>query len=312
MARTLVWLVAACAFTMSGCSDAELTAMGAGSVGGDMGVEDGAIIDGIVVDPSIFPVPGADVFWGAGGEFVQTDANGSFRLGPLPGGQLTVRAEKKGYSAAEQVVTLVEGETLKLRLTIEPIAGDVPFHETASRTMYIICHAPISLRPVIEGGISAPCGLLVDVATGGSNTIDQSTYLFTVEKPGLANLVLEMTWSPQPMGHDGLLQLSSMGGLNPAGGSGAMIDKTVYADEQSSPFWYMLTPGKLHPANTGGNTPFYPQPNTTEKFKMFVAGGTGNNTVPNVGVFVEYKPTVYTTFFYNRAAPPRFSFLPDQ
>ena len=57
---------------------------------------------------------------------------------------------------------------------------------------------------------------------------------------------------------------------------------------------------------------FYPEPNATQKFELLVAGGEGNTTIPNGAVFVEFRPMVYLSFFYNRQARDAFTALPDE
>ncbi|HEX9816462.1 MAG TPA: hypothetical protein VGB18_05735, partial [Candidatus Thermoplasmatota archaeon] len=218
---------------------------------------------------------------------------------------------KRGYASKEQQVTVAEGDETRVRLTLEAVASDVPHHETFSEAMYLIC--ALVAPPTPLGGANVPCAGLVDIFVGSTNSLDHWIFYFVIDKPGFKSLVMEMVWDPQQTGHDGLMQLSTEGRAAPNEAGGVTIAGSLYGGTQGPPFYMMMHAGQNYWA--GGDNPetiFYPEPNATETFKMLIAGGGDNTTVPGLGFFLEFRPTAYLTFFYNREATPDFTILPPE
>jgi hypothetical protein len=82
----------------------------------------------------------------------------------------------------------------------------------------------------------------------------------------------------------------------------------VYGEEMAAPFWAKLLPGHVY----WGENVFYPEPNVTENFELLIAGGGGNTSLFGSAAFIEFRPTVFVTQFYNRAPTNAFSALPDE
>lgn len=284
--------------------------------------EQPAHVTGTVVDPELVPIAEVDVVVRPGDLTTYTDAAGSFSLGPLDAGKYTVFAEKRGYQGASAEVEVFEDRPTKVTLILTPVASDVPYHETSTRTMFLYCSLSIRVGTDPTGYftiLTAPCVGLVEIllqtATGQSaaNTLDTWTFDFKIEKPGFASLVMEMIWPPQQLGTNGILQLTEFATAQTSG-TGVTVGKTVYGDSQAQPFHAVIHAGESYWVSRGQNVTFYPTPNETVDFQMLVAGGFGNNTVPlgESAVFINWRPTVYLTFFHNRRAASDFSILPDQ
>lgn len=270
-----------------------------------------AHIVGVIIDTELLPIAEADVAVTPGDHIVLTGSDGTFVVGPLEPGTYTVSASKRGYAAKEQQVTVTETDESKLRLTLEAVASDVPYHETFSEAMYLICALVSPATPV--GRINVPCAGLVDVLAGTTNSLDHWIFYFVIDKPGFKSLVMEMVWDPQQTGHDGLMQLSTEGRAAPNEAGGVTIAGTLYGGTQGPPFYMTLHAGQNYWLDgTDPDSIFYPEPNATETFKMLIAGGGGNTTVPGLGFFLEFRPTAYLTFFYNREATPDFTILPPE
>lgn len=300
---------------LAGCvgGDVGVTGQGGGEIPGQGGVERpddgrelGAHISGVIIDTELIPVAEVEVVITPGDHIVLTDMAGVFVVGPLEPGTYTVIAQKRGYASKEQQVSVTASDETKVRLTLQPIASDVPHHETYTEAMYLICHIVSPASPV--GQLNAPCAGLLDIAVGATNTLDHWIFFFTIDKPGFQSLVSEMVWEPQPTGHDGLMQLSTEGRAA-AGTTGVTVAGSVYGDTQGPPFHAVLHAGQNYWNPEDPATTFYPEPNATETFKMLIAGGGGNTTTGGA-FFLEFRPTAYLTFFYNRQAAPDFSILP--
>ncbi len=274
--------------------------------------ETGGVLQVLVVDPELLPVEGATVLVSPGDLSAQTDASGVVGFGPLPEDRYTVAVERAGYTAGEAQVFVPDDDSQKVIVEIEPVGLDVPYHLTHIFQAYLMCHfvGPASAL----GRPNVPCAAVVDIvlATAGQEggvTPDQWIYPFVIENPGFADLILEMNWQRQAFGVDGLLQLTSKGQLDTSGNAGVTVGGTVYGDTMAPPFWTKLTPGNLYVSNE--ENVFYPEPNATEQFELLVAGGGDNTSIPGTAAFIEFRPTVYVTEFYNRPAIDRFSALPD-
>jgi hypothetical protein len=211
-------------------------------------------------------------------------------------------------------VKVTDQKSARTTLTLQPIASDVPYHESFSEVMYLICHVVIRSNTGHASFLNAPCGA-VDLVTGGTNTIDRWIFYFEIKNPGFASLVMEMMWKTQQFGHDGLLQLTYVGKAQvgtTSGGAGATVAGTVYGGTRGPPYHDVIHAGKSYwkDSSTGKPVVFYPNTNETARFKMLVAGGGDNTTLDGSAVFLEFRPTVWLTMFYNRQATPEFSVLP--
>ena len=264
---------------------------------------------GQVVDPEIVPVEGVEVSVLGAGLVTTTDATGLFRLGPLEPGTHTIRAERHGYASADTDVSLGGQLAPQVTIILDPVASDVPYHETTVHQAYLMCHFVTYLRPAIEGGLNAPCAAIIDLVAKDTAP-DDWIFPFTVENPGFQSLAMEMTWQTQQFGHDGLLQLTTFAEAEV--GQGVTIGGTVYGGTMGPPFHVILHAGHSYWDVGDGPVYFYPEPNATQKFELLVAGGEGNTTIPNTALFLEFRPTVYLSFFYNRQATDSFTALPDE
>lgn len=274
--------------------------------------EGGAVLRVLVVDPELLPIANATVTLAPIDLTAETDASGIVGFGPLPDDDYVVFVERAGYEDAQAEVS-VSGASEEVLVEIAPIGLDVPYHLTHIFNAYLICH--FVGPPSALGRPNVPCAAVVDIVLATANqqggvTPDQWIYPFVIENPGLASLILEMTWEEQAFGKDGLLQLTSKGQLDTSGNPGVTVGGTVYGDTMAEPFWAKLAPGNLYVANE--ENVFYPEPNATEAFELLIAGGGDNTSIPGTAVFLEHRPTVFVTEFYNRPAQGHFTALPDE
>lgn len=267
-------------------------------------------ISGIVVDPELVPIPEAYVTVVPGDLSATTNAAGAFKIGPLSDGTYTVKAEKRGYASADAEVAVKEESPTQVTLTLEPMASDVPYHETLTQRMYLICH--IVLPNPASGGtfLNAPC-TAVYLFGVPENLADKWIFYFKIDKPGFQSLAMEMTWQTQQLGRDGLMQLTKVARATTQGG-GVTVQDTVYGDSMANPFHFVIHAGNSYWRSGGKNITFYPIANETQEFRMLIAGGGGNTTVNNLALFIEFRPTAYLTLFYNRRASDDFTILPDR
>ncbi|HLE47526.1 MAG TPA: carboxypeptidase-like regulatory domain-containing protein [Candidatus Thermoplasmatota archaeon] len=298
------------ALVFAGCVSADPATVNSASPAPEESIASGAtaFVTGSVVDTEVVPIANATVATDPPSLLMETKTDGSFELGPLPAGPITIIAEKQGYESARMELTLTDGEKRKVSLVIKPMAADVPFTETLPFKGYLVCHVVAVLPSPLSGGLNAPCAAATDTVFGPGTLPDRWIFPFKIEKRGFTTLLLEMTWQPQQFGKDGLMQLSTLGNAQ-ASGTGVTIAGTVYGDTQASPFRAALTAGRSYWNSSSGPVVFYPSPNATESFKLMFAGGEGNNTLPRAAVFVDFRSDIYVTFFYNRPMPRDYTFL---
>lgn len=313
---TVVFVVAMAAF--AGCAGSDDTAAGAAEVpraltGDELAdaSESGSLLKVLVIDPELFPISGAYVALESEGLEAFTDRTGVAGFGPLEPGDYTVLVEPEGYETAT-VKARVDTEGVSEAIAqVAPIGRDVPYHETLIFNGHLLCHVVINLPPPFAGGLNAPCGAVIDLFLPNTSQ-DTWKFPFAVEHRGFSSLVLEMIWEPQQFGHDGLMQLTTLGTAEVAG-SGVTVAGTVYGDTQAAPFHAVLHAGRSYWNSSGEPVTFYPEPNTTENFELLVAGGGGNGTLPvEAALFLEFRPTSYVSLFYNRPATWSFTALPDE
>src|SRR5688572_29283171 len=88
-----------------------LAAQGQGSIGG------------LVVDSTNRqPIPGVQILVPGTGRGSVSDETGRFSLRSVPAGTITLRAQRLGYGAAEQIVTVVANQTASVTFTMAPVA----------------------------------------------------------------------------------------------------------------------------------------------------------------------------------------------
>jgi hypothetical protein len=81
-----------------------------------------AVLDGVVSDSGMRPVTGANVTILGTEVGVVTGENGRFRITNLAGGEYTILTRRIGFEATVSRVQLANAETLKVSVSLEPIA----------------------------------------------------------------------------------------------------------------------------------------------------------------------------------------------
>lgn len=157
------------------------------------GDETQGAIEGFVVDDETLPVAGALIS-------IKTvkvspialkshaDDEGGFRLENIPAGRQTVTASKEGFNDASTTVTVVAGETAKVRLVL---TSKPALSYTKSTLNPIVGHYDCALESVAESG---ECDLELRNRTGQKVFQTKNNASFQVP-PDWGGLLFEVRWS---------------------------------------------------------------------------------------------------------------------
>lgn len=94
-------------------------------------------INGVVVTPTIQPIPGARVKLTPGDLEETADLFGRFRFSDLEAGTYRIRAEVDGYEVKQVTIKVTDGETARPRIVMEPILPPVARHATITYNGFI-------------------------------------------------------------------------------------------------------------------------------------------------------------------------------
>ena len=274
--------------------------------------DDGALyISGLVVDQEIIPIESAVIVVEDRDGFVETDATGRFKVGPVDPGEYIVTAEKKGYATQTVTVVIDPDFSNPLTITLAAVALDVPYQTTTNHVTFVIC---ASYNPV--GGV--PCTKLVDWQAGTNLSPDEKfAYTFKIQNPGLADVLVEMVWNPQSLGKDAAWWVQT-----PAGQAATALTTKYFAMSGGPPLrgWIIAneknqnrtaafdaTPGKvLYEAVTAWSDGNATVPRTTFPVCVQICGLSG------VSLYLNHRTETWMTSFYNRPGDRAFSALPDR
>jgi hypothetical protein len=177
----------------AGCASSEgATPQGSvppGPVASGEPIEDGATIQGIVVDDSQAPLQGAIVGIVGLGLQVQTDLGGSFRFENVPPGSHDIQAARLGFASLAKRVTVGPSQQLDgVILTLSPIPVEVPYVETFgpyAGFFHCMWGSPASIRPcAVDPGANA--------AVFGADTRNMP---FNLTSDNWATMIGESRWT---------------------------------------------------------------------------------------------------------------------
>lgn len=154
---------------------------------------EGNTISGVVVTPTIQPIPGATVRLVQTGDEQKTDLFGRFRFTGLDAGSYILEARAMGHETTKMPLQVREGEVSRPRIQLSPIAPPVERHQTLSFVGFIKSSfgpADEQVEPYKEQLGMAGC---------------DCTFFFTVPRYTVA-MTLEAVWtedsSPPPEAYD--------------------------------------------------------------------------------------------------------------
>lgn len=272
---------------------------GADDVAGlsDGNVADGFGVCGIVVDPEFFPIGDAVVAIEPGEHRGTTDANGTWCLGPVDAfTTIEVTVGAHGFEPAAIELDIQDTPPETVVVTLQTVPGKEPYSETVPHVAFIECAWASSFLGTL------PCNP-VDRTLGTQTTVDNSQYFFEIPAPGLAAMLFEAKWDPQPLGEDMrfILLIPDIVESNYATGD-PMLD-----GRGGSPYATWLYPGE-----DGERASQEFVGNESTPYQMLYRPWVTNSTLGPFALYVNHRVDSYYTFFYHRAGPTSFTALPDE
>ena len=136
-------------------------------------------IRGLILDPSIVPVPGADIELVGADHFATSNEEGAFSFDDLDPGTYFLKVTKLGYKEAQQSVEVVAGDDRPpiAKVRIVPAPETLPMALTQNWDGYLAC------------GFGLPGASLNPCANAGSDNLHN----FTVEEVP-AYVQVELVW----------------------------------------------------------------------------------------------------------------------
>lgn len=190
--RPVLLAAAVLAVSLAGCSDAPAADAGDG-------VQVGAgevLLEGVVVDAAIRPVPGAKVTAqaaGAAAAEATTGDDGAFAFA-LPPGAAVLEASHSAYAPVRHTVQLLDGAGANPRVVLQFsfAASEAPYATVAKFDGFIVCSLGLSVVFSEEcgAGVGTPVGR---VGEQGNNAI---RFDFQPDSPSLKTAIVEQAWTP--------------------------------------------------------------------------------------------------------------------
>ncbi len=307
--RNLPGALLAFAVALAGCNG--------GSPSADQGLEEGftdlgleatattGVLRGLVVDPTILPVAGAQVTLVSTGASTTTGEDGLFGFDELEAGPYFLAVEKVGYAKVQASAEVVAGMASPpvVRILLQPDPSSIPYVVAQSYSGYVQCSFKLA-NLVFDASSCDPAG-----ATGLSANDDSQPW-FPVTGPPLY-YQSEMTWeSTQPAGTglvtiqwacnegdcgDDDYRLCNVRGQSPLT---CRVNRTASLVEGGGGVG--IEEAELGTSNMGYNVQMF-----ANCFEC-VPG-----TVLGVGVVLEQRFDVFNHLFYGYEPPAEWTFISD-
>jgi hypothetical protein len=174
-----------------------------------VGADRGAI-RGVVVDPSITPIPGASVTVAADNRTSTTDQVGRFVFDDLRPGTYFLHVRKDNYHPTQVSVEVEAGvaEPPIVKVQLQPLFDQKPFVQQVTHKGFFTC-SQAGASPIYSSSncVTDPCPRVMDPSDCNGlpskaldNVTSQEREWHSDVGPGWQSLVFEMTWEPTSQG----------------------------------------------------------------------------------------------------------------
>lgn len=283
-------------------------------------IEGTGAITGVIIDDQTLPLAGVSIAVrsvdvGTTLEAL-TDEAGRFSVSGIAAGSYHVFAAKLGHESATKAVTVGDGETVTLTLTLAPILVDMIFHETigpyngfvtCAYTKAGISGLPADLPNQVDGSVTYNCPSQAGAALGSAvNNFD-----FDLAQENIQAIQGELRWTPGAVGTSQRLSLF----LSPDGGSGGNWYCTNGGVSPVVMVWH-VDEEKDQCAQKGADPdPETPEMDTTLQLSVYLpfdrinATAVEKSSPPNIVFQQKYESIA--TLFYGKDPEPAFSAFTD-
>lgn len=283
-------------------------------------IEGTGTLTGVIIDDQTLPLQGVSiavrsVALGTTLQALTNDA-GQFTVSGIVGGEYHVFAAKLSYSSGTKAVTIVEGETASVTLTLSPIVVEQIFHQTVGPyngfvtcgyTKAGITGLPADLPNEVDGSVTYNCPGAAGEALGDSiNNFD-----FELAQENIQAIQGELRWTPGAAATSQRLSLF----LSPDGGSGGNWYCTNGGNSPVTMVWHIDEEKDLCAQKGRSPDPETPEMDTPLQFSVYLpfdrinATSVEKSSPPNVVFQQKYESIA--TLFYGKDPEPAFSAFID-
>lgn len=242
------------------------------------------LLEGTVKSVDLEPMEGVQVRLDGTNQSRTTDASGTYRFQSLEPKDYIVVASKEGFRPKTQRAVIEDDRIFQLDFILDPVPTASPYHETQQYTGLIACQAHYQTA---EDNAQRPnCGEGVD-----NNNAQRR--IFSVQ-PGIAQVVLELVWTPRSsLATELTMTVQTLGdnGVVFAYDQGTSVLKVVVSEAIVRKYF-----------GAGG------------EIQTIVESGpsiTGDEAAADVGLAFQQDYTIYLTAFYHEVGPPSFTAIEE-
>lgn len=158
--------------------------------------EDTGGIEGVVTDPAVQPIEGAQVTLEELGETVESESDGSFAFSTVPPATYTLTVNASGFVATEKTLSVQANDVTRLDVILAHTVSEDAYTQTWELTGFFECGvaAGLNLSAAGEGTIARSFRLCGSVASLSENaTNDRSDHTWSADAP-IETFVFETQW----------------------------------------------------------------------------------------------------------------------
>jgi hypothetical protein len=160
---------------------------------------DTGALEGLVTDPAVRPVTGADVTLVDAERSTTTGEDGSFSFSTVEPGEHTVRVDADGFLATEETVSVRADEVAQVDVVLADEVDEEPYMQQLELQGFIECgvgwrqDVASTGEPLVDDSALAACAVPNTVLPGENTTNDRFLHTFQLDPP-LTEAVYELTW----------------------------------------------------------------------------------------------------------------------
>lgn len=281
--------------------------------------EDTGGIEGLVTDPAVRPIAGANVTLVEAERSTTTADDGSFAFSRVEPGDKTLRVTAEDHVATVRTVSVTAGDVRQVDLVLAGAGDEQPYQQVLEMEGFIECGVGWRQdvvdvgQPLLQDSALAACAVPNLYLPGDNTTNDKFLHTFKLD-PSLTEVVYELGWSADSGAlTPALRSIMELDGFVNEGGARIMDARgdsplRVHLAEED---WASLETNiteKCNDEDAGDDwCSVNPRANGWNMMLRVFATGDCQDAPAGACLVFQQDFTHYATAFYNQAAPQGFS-----